>query len=113
MTDEESDKKCLNCSRMTVSQDEYISGMEDKITKLEKENEEMKEALKNNTDTASVIQLMELIQVRQENAVQKAQIEKMKCCGNCKNLRKDFGLCFYSGGDDDYFCRLRKWELAE
>ena len=36
------DKKCYNCSRMTVSQDEYISGMQDKIHDLEKEIEKMK-----------------------------------------------------------------------
>lgn len=28
------DKKCLNCLRMTVSQDEYISGMEEELNEL-------------------------------------------------------------------------------
>lgn len=36
------DHKCNECVRMTVSQDEYISAMEDEIHDLEKENEHLK-----------------------------------------------------------------------
>ena len=42
-----------------------------------------------------------------------AQIEKMKNCGNCKNYSPTYGLCCYSLGDEDYDCRLRKWEIKE
>ena len=42
-----------------------------------------------------------------------AQIEKMKYCGNCKNYSPTYGLCCYSLGDEDYDCRLRKWEIKE
>ena len=62
------DKKCLNCSRMTLSQDEYISGMQDKIHDLEKENAELKEKM-----GRAGYRVAEL----------KMQIETMKCCGNC------------------------------
>ena len=41
------------------------------------------------------------------------QIEKMKCCTNCKHYAKTYELCCYSLGDEDYDCRLRKWELKE
>lgn len=43
----------------------------------------------------------------------KQQIEKMKRCSNCKHFNKDYELCFLSGGDEDYCCRNRRWELAE
>lgn len=36
------DKECNNCIRMTVSQDEYISNLEEQIKDLEKEIEELK-----------------------------------------------------------------------
>ena len=49
----------------------------------------------------------------QETKELKAQIEKMKCCGNCKNYSPTYGLCCYSLGDEDYDCRLRKWEIKE
>lgn len=51
--------------------------------------------------------------VWKENAELKAQIEQMKCCSNCKNFNRDFELCFFSGGDKDYHCRNRRWELVE
>ena len=42
-----------------------------------------------------------------------AQIEKMKHCGNCKYYSPSYELCDYSGGDGDFDCGLKKWELAE
>jgi hypothetical protein len=42
-----------------------------------------------------------------------AQIEKMKNCKNCANYSPTYGLCCYSLGDEDYDCRLRKWEIKE
>jgi hypothetical protein len=41
------------------------------------------------------------------------QIEKMKCCSNCKHYAKNYELCCYSLGDEDYDCRGRKWEMKE
>lgn len=41
------DKKCLSCQRMTVSQDEYITGLTDEIDDLKKENEKLKTELEN------------------------------------------------------------------
>ena len=48
-----------------------------------------------------------------ENEDLKKQIEQMKRCSNCKNFNRDFELCFFSGGDKDYHCRNRRWELEE
>lgn len=42
-----------------------------------------------------------------------AQIEKMKNCKNCANYSPTYGLCCYSLGDEDYDCRLRRWEIRE
>lgn len=72
--------------------------LENKVAELEKEN---KEILEDNDILNKWIDKL------------KEQNEKMKCCGNCNYFKKDLGLCFYSGGDEDYFCRLRRWELAE
>lgn len=41
------------------------------------------------------------------------QIEKMKCCVNCKHYKLPYCLCVYSMGDEDYDCRLRDWELRD
>lgn len=102
---------------------------------LAKENAEMKEALKNHPETASVTQLMELIQVRQENEKLKArekalgkrvlqlqkdkgklidENKKMRCCGNCKHsmLTEDNIIeCCEECEVNTYICD--KWELAE
>ena len=51
--------------------------------------------------------------LEKENEELKKQIEQMKRCSNCKNFNRDFELCFFSGGDEDYDCRNRRWELAE
>lgn len=98
------DKKCLNCSRMTVSQDEYISGMQDKIHALEKENAELKKDKEyldntNNEQTEVILKLNE-------------QIEKMKCCVNCKHAEKGYELC--NDLKFDKPCKdFDHWELAE
>ena len=54
-----------------------------------------------------------LAEVRKENEDLKKQIEQMKRSSNCKNFNRDFELCFFSGGDEDYHCRNRRWELVE
>lgn len=54
-----------------------------------------------------------LVEVRKENEYLKKQIEQMKRCSNCKNFNRYSDLCFFSGGDKDYHCRNRRWELAE
>lgn len=89
---------------------------------LAKENAEL-------TETASVTQLMELIQVRQENAEQKAQIEKMKSfihseidfcmyCPLTNECRNDEGTCPYAYATEEEQKNLlmdfiKNWELAE
>ena len=48
----------------------------------------------------------------EENAELKAQIEKMKCCGNCKHLReKHNDNCIFIKSLSTIVCN--KWELAE
>lgn len=51
--------------------------------------------------------------LKRKNASLENKIEKMKRCSNCKHFNKDYELCFFSGGDEDYCCRNRRWELAE
>ena len=67
------DNYCINCEYAN-----FIIDKDNQIYKLEKENAEFKEALKSHSETASVTQLMELIQVREENEKLKAQIINIK-----------------------------------
>ena len=68
--------------------------------KLVKENAELKKELQDYQFNYDSIK-----ELTEENADLKAQIEKMKCCGNCKN-KKSKPTCF--------FCvKLSKWELTE
>lgn len=49
-------------------------------------------------------------ELQKENEQLKAQIEKMKCCGNCKHKNERYqvnGICDSCFVDDD------KWELKE
>lgn len=57
-------------------------------------------------------------QLEKDNAEQKAQIEKMKCCGNCKHcyLWEDFYInmnCSLPNTNIDLGNKCDKWELAE
>jgi hypothetical protein len=53
----------------------------------------------------------DVLRLRVEN--EQLQLEKMKCCGNCKHYSRTYGLCQYSLGDEDYDCGDRKWEMEE
>lgn len=77
------------------------------IEELEKENEELKAQL-------------ERISVTNFNVIEKlkAQIKKMKCCGNCKHcyLWEDFYInmnCSLPNTNIDLGNKCDKWELAE
>lgn len=90
-----------------------------KIEELEKENKRLTELLNRSNVRLAEEQLKDaelekekcellgLIQEKDE------QIEMMKCCANCEHNNRVYGLCNFSLGDEDYHCRLRKWELAE
>ena len=47
----------------------------------------------------------EIIELEAENAELKAQIEKMKCCFNCKHSRTEYEHCRTD--------KHEKWELKE
>lgn len=67
------------------------------IKELQKENKICEEII--------IGEQQEINDLKKENEQLKAQIEKMKCCGNCEN-KKSKPTCF--------FCvKLKKWELAE
>ena len=43
----------------------------------------------------------------------KKEVEKLKGCHNCENYSKEYELCCYSLGDEDYDCRGRNWKMKE
>ena len=89
-----------DCNAYNYSQQTY----QEEIKELKAENEQIK-----NSDT-----LCKLIGEQKRKITDlEAQVEKMKNCGNCKNFSPTYGLCCYSLGDEDYDCRLRKWEIKE
>ena len=52
-----------------------------------------------------------VIAVRETSRELEAQIEKMKCCGNCQTVRDAEGNCYLL---KDGKCKNKdKWELAE
>ena len=54
---------------------------------------------------------IELAQALKEIADLKAQIEKLKCCGNCQTVRDAEGNCYLK---KDGKCKDKdKWELKE
>ena len=55
--------------------------------------------------------LKELIIAQKEITELKAQIEKMKCCGNCKHRYLDVTGCFMCGSQGCLDCS--KWEMKE
>lgn len=85
------DKKCKTCTRMTVSQDEYISGLEEQLAELQKDSEEKQNAVKEilagpNTEIGQIMEIVGLGWYDKETVKRhmktieelEAQIEKMK-----------------------------------
>lgn len=68
------------------------------ITDLEKQIEELKEKHKQD-------ELCLIISNSSARAELQDQIEKMKCCNNCKHSRKEYEHCITD--------KHEKWELAE
>lgn len=92
------DNKCKECVRMTVSQDEYISILEEQYEELKKDKEYLDKV--NNEQTEVILKLNE-------------QIEKMK---NCRNCEHDFDW------EDNDYCvgclslfhdKKPKWEMRK
>ena len=73
--------------------------------------EGMKKSIEESVDKKTALE-KRIFELEKENEELKKQIEQMKRCSNCKNFNRDFELCFFSGGDKDYHCRNRRWELA-
>lgn len=101
----------------------YLDGLEEsskellsKTEQLEKENEELKEfAEKLSEQHADEWEKQQEVITELKahcKAVDEVN-EKMKRCTNCDNYSEQYGLCIFSGGDEDYHCRNRKWELKE
>lgn len=72
-----------------------------KICILEKENAELKERLR--IESQSLHEQCEIVSKQVE------QIEKMKTFSNCKHWRETQGICMLGNG----YCICNKWELAE
>ena len=79
----------------------YLAGAEPREKQIQIDAEQIRALQKQNGELTDKVKELE------------AQIEKMKNCGNCKNYSPTYGLCCYSLGDEDYDCRLRKWEIKE
>ena len=79
----------------------YIDAAEPREKQIQIDAEQIRALQKQNGELTDKVKELE------------AQIEKMKNCGNCKNYSPTYGLCCYSLGDEDYDCRLRKWEIKE
>lgn len=69
----------------------------EKLEKLEEEIEDLKEAKARMTQKSYDVQV--------ENNKLKKQIEKMKCCYNCKHTRTEYEHCITD--------KHEKWELKE
>lgn len=71
--------------------------------------EVVKQWLKNKKEFTP-LEVIETLQ--KENEELKAQIKKMKCCGNCKHLMKEHNEnCVFINSLNTICCN--KWELAE
>ena len=83
----------------------YIAGATEATKELQEENERLKSKEYFVGDKNR--QNMEL---QQKLEAKEKQIEKMKCCGNCKHHRYDYGEleCVTKGCENK-----SKWELAE
>ena len=64
------------------------TALEKRIFELEKENEDLKAEIGLNEATIQE-QLEDRVKVIKENEELKAQIEQMKCCGNCESVFDD------------------------
>ena len=83
-----------------------------KIKELEKENEELKDKLKN-LESVAEVRLANWQKYEQENAELKAQIEKLKCCENCRfSIFDTDDLCVVGCNAGKCF-NHEKWELQE
>lgn len=83
---------------------------------LEKENEELKEKLKNeisfNEQSETVKKYQEQIEELKAHCKAVDDVnEKMKCCGNCENYRFT-GTCMIDDEEVVGDCICDKWELA-
>ena len=81
-----------------------------KSTKLEKENEQLRlklDALEGETPWKDIKDKSELIK---RNVELEAQIEKMKCCSNCKNIYDTEKKKCINCTAKNNFCN---WELTE
>ena len=91
------------------------------IENLQKELEKENAELRNNGFTVSAMTEQQLKvaiekgkQLESENAELKQQIEKMKCCSNCKSF-KGYGETCEGWGEPvlDLNCDCTEWELKE
>ena len=64
-----------------------------RIAELEKENADLKAEIGLNEVTIQD-QLEDRVKVIKENTELKAQIEQMKCCGNCQSVFDADGFCY-------------------
>jgi hypothetical protein len=74
-----------------------INGDEKRIKELEKDKQYFSDSLDK--------QIEATLKLQQENAELKAQIEKMKCCYNCKHSRTEYNHCKTE--------KSEKWEINE
>ena len=108
-------KKTVECDDLRKGIKQFQSDNEKfikRIDELQKENARLKWEVKEITEDNDYYQK---VNNEQTEVILKLndKIEKMKNCLNCANFRKNYKLCLFSGGDEDYTCRNRKWELAE
>ncbi|MBQ1998064.1 MAG: hypothetical protein II220_01110, partial [Spirochaetales bacterium] len=76
------------------------------------ENEELKDKLKN-LESVAEVRLANWQKYEQENAELKAQIEKLKCCENCRfSIFDTDDLCVVGCNAGKCF-NHEKWELQE
>lgn len=101
----------------------YITGATETTKELQEENRQLKnikdvaDLLRLNNDTViTMCQLNnQLVSANQKIAELKKQIEKMKCCSNCKHYSTSFLPYFCTKNNTAPHCTSKcdKWELAE
>lgn len=95
-----------------------------KITELEKENEQLKAEIKQIIERERVVPEHYLCEMIEKNKELKAQIEKMKCCTNCKHNNYTYWqshcnnpkvkICKLLMQKEEVICaNYDKWELKE
>ena len=97
---------------LKLEEENKIAKMQDnEIEQLKKQNKELKEELTKKTDTNHSL-VEQMADLESENAELKAQIEKMKCCENCRHYSRTYGHCYsYSSYQN---CKsLSNWRLDE